>query len=1004
MAIAAVTPESAVAQTLVNSSAPPIVDQQAVAQQQQLSMVDSDGNAILVPAPRYQEAIQSGAKLETNAQAAQRDLQEKYGDAGVRTFAESAASGATAGISDQILAHFSDDKGYDLAARRTANPYSALAGQVAGTTGALIAGGGLVGAVEKGAVGLLGAGAEAAGAVGAAGEAAEGVGTLAKLGGLAARGATEGAYLGAQNATSENALGNPEDFGELLFSQVGMNALLGGALSPLADVGLSAIGKGLSKAGDVTGSLVDNLKPFLPGTTQTVDALTGEALGGTKAAIARKVNDIYASAAQLNPFSTVSKEDLVTALNNPEGRALLNTPEMRQELEEFAKQAPTVLSDFKSDLLSANSEVRQEMKDYTRSLAQGVKEDSADAAAQLFKVRESIANVQREAQQKLNAQLSIDTTPATGLLTDVNDHVQDAIKKLSNNELVGKSYAQPIQQALDTAANLAPETQGGEILALRQFRHDVGEIAYPDNYKMLSRADQNAIQEVRSLYENINGVLRDPARVGAETANLLKISDAEYSNFTGLNNVFGKITQNNAIQSNGRTSLVDSVTKTTKNVLNAEKNSVLVDTLNRASAIKDAAGQSIVKDDLIQGLKDLLTQKETAASVKTDVKDFLTSPGAKDYDSLVAKAQEITGQTSEAQSRLSQLSGVKQNVTGLGDASAFDKALAVQRGTGAIDEAQAQKLGTLKNLSSALGEREPFLSSGAKEIAEATRGHGEHGISLTGLIGKVANPVSYLRAVDIAKQAVAKLQSEVVGSAIRAVTDAAKPVVIRAAILKADDYKQERDNLQRMQNNIPNQLSGSGNPILAMIPSQATPSLLKTGGAAVTYLNSQLPKPPDSTIGPMGDIYKDWKPTNAQMQEYAEKKAVVQDPRVAMKALADGSITSNQVDALKTVYPQLYGQVSQAMMQLADKMQGSGISWSRNLALMKWFGPGTDTSITTSSDAMKQMQSVYPESQPQGGQQGGQAPQPKVSSVGLRNLNIADRASTGLESTLTRGS
>ena len=518
MANAAVTPQSAIAQTLVNSSAP--VDQQAVAQQQQLSMVDSDGNAILVPAPRYQEAVQAGAKLETNAQAAQRDLQEKYGDAGLRTFAESAASGATAGISDQILAHFSDDSGYDLAARRAANTKSALAGEVAGTTGALLAGGGLAGAVEKGAAGLIGG-------LAGAGEAAEGVGTLAKLGGLAARGAAEGTYLGVQKATSENALGNPEDFGELLFSQVGMNALLGGALSPLADVGLSAIGKGLSKAGDVAGTVADTLKPLLPGLTQTVDPLTGEAIGGAKAAIARKINDIYASAAQLNPLSTVSKEDLVTALNNPEGRAMLSNPAVKSELEDFAKDAPTVLSDFKSDLLEANSNVRQEMKDYARSVKSDLQDNTADVAGQLFKVRQAIAEAQQEAQTKLTATLQNQTQPATGLLSDVNEQMQKTIQNLSKNETVGKSYIQSIQDSMQTAANAGADTQGQEILALRQFRRELGEMAYDKQLASLSVADRSATKQLQDLYGQVNNILRDPDKVGADVASLLQTADAD---------------------------------------------------------------------------------------------------------------------------------------------------------------------------------------------------------------------------------------------------------------------------------------------------------------------------------------------------------------------------------------------------------------------------------------------------------------------------------------------
>lgn len=995
----AVNSQSAVAQTLINSTQPPPVDMAQQAAQQNLQMVDAEGNAILVPAARYQEAVQTGAQLETNQQVAQRQMQEKYGDSGVRTFLESAASGATLGLSDQILAHFSDDKGYDLAARRAANTGSALAGEVAGTTGALLASGGIFGAVEGAARTALGAGRIAEGIAGAA----EGAGALAKYGGLAARGAAEGAAMGVQKAVSENALGNPEDFGELLLSQVGMNALLGGALSPLADVAIAGAGKGLSKVGDATSSLVDNLKPFLPGATQTVDAVTGEAIGGTKAAIARKVNDIYASAMSLNPLNTVSKADLVTALNNPEGRALLGTQAMKDELEEFAKQAPTILADFKTNVTTANSAVRQELKDYTRTLAQGVKEDSAEAAAQLFKVRESIATAQAEAQQKLAAKLAEQTEPSKGLVTDVYEQMRKTVQKLGKDESVGKSYIQSINDSLETAFNAGADTHGAEIKALRQFRSELGEMAFNKQIGNLSVADRNATKELQSLYGQVNNILRDPNKVGSDVAKLLTVADSEYSKFAGLNKVFGDVTQRKVIQDTGQRTAVDSLAKASKNLLSDEQNARLVKVLGKAADIGDSQGQKIVKDDLVQGLKDLLSQKQTAAAVKEDVRDFLTSPSAKDYDALLAKAKELTGQTSAAQDNLAKLSGVKKDLTALGDAGNFDKALAVQKGTGAIDTATAQKLGTLKNLSQALGERESFLSSGAKEIADATRGHGEHGISLTGLAGKAVNPINYIRALDTVKEAVSKFQGEIVKSAVRAVVDASKPIAVRGVVLKVADYEAEKAKVDKMVQNIPAQLAGNGNPLLNAIPSEAAPSLLKTGGAAAQYLQQSLPQPPPPSMGPFGNVNKDWKPTAAQMQAYAEKKAVVENPKVAIDALADGSITKSQVEAIKAVYPRLYQQVSMSLMQLADKMQeGEGIAYSKNLAFAKWFGG--NTSMTTSPGFMQRTQAAYsPQAQQNVDNHAQAAGVIKPTQAGLKNLNVSERAGTSLDKMAMRG-
>ncbi len=981
-----------------------------------LQMVDSKGQAIIVPQGQYQQAVNTGSRLETNSEAQQRDLQEKYGDSGLRAFAEGTGRGATFGVSDLILSQF-DKEG--LAGRQEANPKAALAGEIAGNIGAMAIPG----------LGIAKAG-EAAARVGEVAAGTLGSQIVTRLGGIAAKGAAEGALFGAGHAVSEAALGNPDHFGEMLYSNVGMGALVGGIASPLLDLGFAGLGKVASKVGDAAGAVGNQLKPLIPGLTQTVDPLTGEAIGGVRAALARKVNDIYASIADISPLAKITKEDLVTRLNNPEGRALLETPEVREELTSFAKEAPQVLADFKTDLVGANATVRKEMKDYVALSQSNVEGAAADQAGQLFKVHQAIADAQAEAQDKLSDIIAAKTGPAKGLLIDANKAIQNTAEKIGQDASIGSSYRTALENAYKTAAPEAFDisqgaaqdlgairsvyNEGAEIAAIRRLKQDIGGMAFDKQMSSLSVADRNASFQMKDLYSKLDNILKDPANVGDEFSKIMTTADAEYRNFKGLDNVMKDITQKQTVQSTGLKKAIDSLDKTTDNIINQTQNDRLVEVLQKAQNIlkpaaegapTDAVGQKLVSDELIQNLKSIVSQKEASTQLKTDIRDFLSSPESKDVNALINKAQKLTGGYSEAQQNLQKLQSIRQNLAGASDASKFEKALLVKQQTGKLTPEEAQKLGYLKKLSQTSTDYESKVTGQQGALTTASGVIGAAGAFAAGPFGAIAgaaslpfiNPLGYIRILDGMKSAALKLQGEVVQTAIQAVKSTSKSVISNAARIKTLDYQDEKEKLQQAQQSLP-QLQN--HPIMAYLPPQVGPSLMKTQGAAVQYLQQQLPQPPKGPVSAMGDIYGKWTPTKQQMQDYAEKKAVVDNPRVALEALKNGSLTSGQVEALKAVYPDTYAQVSGAMTQLAQKMTDKGIPYNRNLVLSKWFGGPTD--IATAPDFVLRQQAAYasgpvPGQQPQGNG-GGQKP----TQAGLKNLDMGSRIGTSLEQTLTR--
>jgi hypothetical protein len=84
----------------------------------------------------------------------------------------------------------------------------------------------------------------------------------------------------------------------------------------------------------------------------------------------------------------------------------------------------------------------------------------------------------------------------------------------------------------------------------------------------------------------------------------------------------------------------------------------------------------------------------------------------------------------------------------------------------------------------------------------------------------------------------------------------------------------------------------------------------------VNYLMQQAPKNPD----PPKPFTKDgdnWAPSTKELNTFKEKVETVNDPFSVLDRLKDGTLTRNNVDALKAVYPKLYAQISNQVMAQA---------------------------------------------------------------------------------------
>ncbi len=214
-----------------------------------------DGRLATVPKKGLAQAIKAGAHVTTEKEKNDAELGTTGGQ--LATGALGAARVATLGFSDAALAAAGHIIGPEIGqptlredvlkaiqGGREANPYSNMAGEAAG----LFLGGGITAAGEA---------AEAA-TLGRLGE-----GLLGKTAAFGARGAAEGAILGAQQQITEDTLGDHEYNGQAIAAAALKDGLIGGAFGTALGAGSHYIGsapKGLlSRPGPARDAVLDEV-------------------------------------------------------------------------------------------------------------------------------------------------------------------------------------------------------------------------------------------------------------------------------------------------------------------------------------------------------------------------------------------------------------------------------------------------------------------------------------------------------------------------------------------------------------------------------------------------------------------------------------------------------------------------------------------------------------------------------------------------------------------------
>ena len=131
--------------------------------------------------------------------------------------------------------------------------------------------------------------------------------------------------------------------------------------------------------------------------------------------------------------------------------------------------------------------------------------------------------------------------------------------------------------------------------------------------------------------------------------------------------------------------------------------------------------------------------------------------------------------------------------------------------------------------------------------------------------------------------------------------------------------------------------------------------------AQMNYLQQNMPK----DTNPVNPFVKNqWQPNDSQLNKFERIASVVHDPFTVVEDLKNGSLTKDQVDALRNVYPKIYNRIQGKVMNHLAADKRGGLNYQARLKLGMLFGVNADSSLNNIPSKQQTFAPVQPESAP----------------------------------------
>lgn len=170
----------------------------------------------------------------------------------------------------------------------------------------------------------------------------------------------------------------------------------------------------------------------------------------------------------------------------------------------------------------------------------------------------------------------------------------------------------------------------------------------------------------------------------------------------------------------------------------------------------------------------------------------------------------------------------------------------------------------------------------------------------------------------------------------------------------------ELQSLQASPEKFMNYLSNSSLQSSGVAP-QTAAQLQQTAISAVNFLTSKLPLNP-SQKGAIQIMKQRWNPSDIELNKFERYLQVIKEPLTALNHLEAGTLTREHVEALKAVYPNLYGRIQERTLEALAKDPES-FDYQQRLKLGILLDIPSDVSL--SPDNIQALQEEFKTEQPQ---------------------------------------
>ncbi len=872
-------------------------------------------------------------------QVADFELQAKFGTPGqvLATGAEGAGRALTFGLST-AAERAAGVPAEDIAAREKVNPLASAVGTGVGLVAPLAAGG--AGAFT--APGLIAkAGAAATQAAGRAlPQAATRLGAIGTHAAANAAGwAAEGALYGAANVVHEEALGDPNLTAQAAMAEIGISALLGGAIGGVLGGKSGALPTALAGARDAVGGMYGKAKEGIAAAYRATAGATGTA----------------AATADVMVQNAITIGALERAAPGVAKAMEASTPEMAQFLVRNAAKiaekeatfpgltkmlangrdvpsAQNILDNFDSLWRDSASRTRA-----ARSMTDGMQDVLDKTNAMMRRANTEIIPEEAAALVRRDANLPAMAARVGGTF----DSIAGAAQKMrAEPELFSQPRARHLEKlaeglARDAGSMTDPAQVFERLNVLKRTLDDV--IPYGQEALSQSFADKQAINLIKGLRADVKNLITDASVFGeaATRRAALNEAQAEWLQLTGPGGDFRKL----FMQRTGDGAALS------------------------PSKMDTHLGQ-IVKLKGEDGIRAWDEVVNAARRLTDEVEKSAASTGAKfDKDAMAA----LVNRSAEETAATRQAASVTRALREQNPAIPFGNGIAVP-----LQQAQ-QVLGGIPGVTQIVSTIKAATSVSATASVLARLEEVGQRIS-----DRIDAGVSTLARGGIKAQSVGRSEVAAGIAHIHGMESAARVVAYERRKRQVEELTADPDAFaQRLEEHTSGLASHAPNTAQAM---------QITSARAAQFLASKIPHGPQ-TLGPLAP---EWHPSQAQIDVYLRYHEAVANPLGILKQAAAGTITPEAVEAVRTVYPELFAQMQSAIIEKLAGMR-SRPPYQSILGMSAIMGYSLDGSTTPEAVMRNQLAFQRPPAQAR-----------KATPARADKLNVANRTRTPGQSSAAR--